>query len=250
VFGLPFGEIGDISPLSSLTKLTRLHLLGRREIRDLRPLSSLTSLTKLDLSGCWQIEDLGSLSSLTSLTELDLSYCRDIEDLRPLSFLTSLTKLNLEWCWQIEDLRPLSSLTKLTWLNVSHCWKVRDKTPLFALRKLSLKWCEKPPSAKEALLWSNMEDRRIIIEHIGWLNILKELNTRVIDEDGDPEIGILLEAEIPDAVFLGRERFLQVRCGTGRTFVLPVPPHVKTALEANAWTWGLEDYEYKPEVRT
>jgi hypothetical protein len=92
-----------------------------------------------------------------------------------------------------------------------------------------------------------MEERRIIIEHIGWVNILKELDTKVIDEDGDPEIGILLEAEIPNS---GMERFLQVRCGTGRTFVLPVPRHVKTALQANAWTWGLEDYEYKPEVRT
>ena len=104
-----------------------------------------------------------------------------------------------------------------------------------------------PPSAKEALLWENMEQRQVACEMVGWKNILKELSAKVINEDDDPEIGILLEAEIPDS---GKERFLKVRCGTGREFVLPVPPHVNTALEANAWTWDIEDYEYRPEVRT
>ena len=105
----------------------------------------------------------------------------------------------------------------------------------------------KPPSAAEALTWENMEQRRVACEMLGWKNILNELDVKVIDEAGDPEIGILLEVDIPDS---GKERFLQVRCGTGREFVLPVPPHVKTALQANAWTWDIEDYEYMPEVRT
>jgi len=105
----------------------------------------------------------------------------------------------------------------------------------------------KPPLAKDALVWPNMEQRRAACEIVGWKTILKDLDAEVIDEDGDPEIGILFEAYIPDS---GEERFLQVRCGTGREFVLPVPPHVKTALEANAWTWNLESYQYRPEVRT
>ena len=93
-----------------------------------------------------------------------------------------------------------------------------------------------------------MEQRRAACAIIGWKCILEELDAKVIDEDGDPEIGILLlEAEIPDS---GRERFLKVRCGTGREFVLPVSRHVQTALQANAWTWAIEDYEYRPEVRT
>ena len=73
------------------------------------------------------------------------------------------------------------------------------------------------------------------------------MDLKVIDEDGDPEIGTLLEADIPDS---GKERFLKVRCVTGREVVLPVPPHVNTALETNAWAWDMEDYEYRPEVRT
>ena len=102
-------------------------------------------------------------------------------------------------------------------------------------------------SAKTALTWENIEQRRAACEIVGWAKIMHELDARVIDEDGDPEVGILLEAEIPDS---GRERFLKVLCGTGREFVLPVPPEMQTALEANAWTYGLDKFEYKPEVRT
>ena len=51
-------------------------------------------------------------------------------------------------------------------------------------------------------------------------------------------IGTLLEVDIPD---IGREKFLRVLCGTGREFALPVPPDMKTALQANAWTFGMDD---------
>jgi hypothetical protein len=78
---------------------------------------------------------------------------------------------------------------------------------------------------------------------------LNELQAKVIDRDADPEIGELLEVEIPE---IGTERFLKVLCGTGREFALPVPPDMKTALQANAWTFGVEDVRdfLKPEVRT
>ena len=98
-----------------------------------------------------------------------------------------------------------------------------------------------------ALTWENIEQRRCAAEIIGWNNVLEQLDCIVIDQD-DPEIGKLVEVDLPD---VGRERFLQVLCGTGRTFALPVPPDVKTALEAQAWTWDIpvEDF-VKPEIRT
>ena len=105
----------------------------------------------------------------------------------------------------------------------------------------------KLPAAGDALKWENMEQRRVACEMIGWARILEELEARTIDTDKDPEIGELVEVDIPD---IGRERFLRVRCGTGRTFALAVPPNMRTALEANAWTWGVEPQEYHPEVRT
>jgi hypothetical protein len=99
-------------------------------------------------------------------------------------------------------------------------------------------WIESRNSltAHAALTEGNMERRRAACEILGWQTVLKDIGAKVIDCDEDPEIGILLEASLPDAP---HERFLKVRCGTGRTFVLPVPPTVKTALEANAWTFDI-----------
>jgi len=107
-------------------------------------------------------------------------------------------------------------------------------------------WIENKPSAEVAIKWENLEQRRAACEIVGWHNILRQLNARSIDKD-DAEIGELLEVDLPE---IGTERFLRVMCGTGREFALPVPPDVKTALEANAWTYGLDSAGYNPEVRT
>lgn len=98
-----------------------------------------------------------------------------------------------------------------------------------------------------ALTHKNIEERRCLAEMIGWEKILTQLEPVVIDTDSNPQMGQLLEVELPDS---GKEKFLRVLCGTGRTFVLPVPPDMKTARQANAWTYGLDEGQYDPEVRT
>ena len=108
-------------------------------------------------------------------------------------------------------------------------------------------WAYNKPNAAEALSWTNLELRRVVCEMIGWASILEQLKAVTINKDKNPEIGELLQAEIPK---VGIEKFLRVTCGTGREFILSVPPDMKTAREANAWTWGLEAFEYNPEVRT
>lgn len=115
--------------------------------------------------------------------------------------------------------------------------------------RIPKEWIEDKHSltAKIALTWKNIEQRRCACEIIGWNNILNELDAKTINADRDPEIGELVEVNIPD---IGKEKFLRVKCGTGRDFAIPVPPYMKTALQANAWTWQLEDFEYNPEVRT
>lgn len=101
--------------------------------------------------------------------------------------------------------------------------------------------------ARTAITWPNIEQRRAACEIIGWVDILEQLDARVIDQDQDEQIGTLLEVDLPDS---GKERFLKVVCGTQRTFCLPVPPTMQTALEANSWTYGLDKLDFKPEVRT
>ena len=101
---------------------------------------------------------------------------------------------------------------------------------------------------KTALTHSNIELRRAAAEIAGWAPVLESCDARVIDTDKDPEIGTLLEVDLPQAP---RSRFLRVRCGTGRVFALPVPAEMKTALAANAWTFDIDAKELlKLEVRT
>ncbi len=104
-----------------------------------------------------------------------------------------------------------------------------------------------------ALTWENIEQRRALCEIIGWDRVLSTLKPRTINEDPNPQIGTLLEVDLPES---GVERFIKVECGTGRSFVLPVPAFVDkegrateanrrgavaldTALKANAWTYNL-----------
>lgn len=91
-------------------------------------------------------------------------------------------------------------------------------------------------TAEIAIGQQNVELRRCACEILGWANVIKNLKSVVIDEDADPMIGTLYEVDLPD---MGKEKFLMVKCGTGRTFALPVPPEMKTALAANAWTYDL-----------
>ena len=97
-------------------------------------------------------------------------------------------------------------------------------------------WIEHPESIDPslALTHENAEMRRVVAEIVGWDKVLARLDPQTIDEDADPMIGTLLEVTIEGE----RERFLRVLCGTGRTFALPVPPTMKTALSAQAWLWG------------
>ena len=94
-----------------------------------------------------------------------------------------------------------------------------------------------------ALKWENTEQRRCAMEIVGWTNILKTINAKTVDKDEDPQIGELLE--VSHSAIGDKEKFLKVVCGTGRVFALPVPPDMKTALQANAWTFGLDGNSLK-----
>jgi len=131
--------------------------------------------------------------------------------------------------------------------------RYRDGFSIYSWHGISVpsEWIENKESltAETALTWSNIEQRRCAAEIIGWNKIIEKLDCKVIDEDGDPEIGTLLEVNIPE---IGREKFLRVKCGTNRIFVLPVPPDMSTAIEAQAWTWNmpLDEFGLGPEIRT
>ncbi len=112
----------------------------------------------------------------------------------------------------------------------------------------------KPPAA---LNQRNIELRRVACEILGWDRILGELGATIVHKDPNPQIGTLVRVIMPPTGPTVRWRnqdearqFLRVKCGTGRMFAIPVPLDVRTAREANAWTYGVAANEYDPEVRT
>ena len=110
-------------------------------------------------------------------------------------------------------------------------------------------WILNPSSVDpaSALTWPNIEQRRALCEILGWAKVLEHCKPTVVDKHTNPEIGTLLEVDLPEA---GKCRFLKVLCGTKREFVLAVPVEVKTALEAQAWTYNINPAEFAVEVRT
>jgi hypothetical protein len=102
--------------------------------------------------------------------------------------------------------------------------------------------------AKTAITWDNVEQRRAACEIVGWHNILDELNAVTIEKHRNAMAGELLEVELPD---VGREKFLRVRCGTGRDFALPVPPGMESVEQAQRWLNFIpDDVSFLPETRT
>lgn len=124
----------------------------------------------------------------------------------------------------------------------------RERYPDYEISTLTRPY--RAMTAEQALRVRNTEQRRAACEIVGWHKILEDLHAVVIDRDPDPTIGELLLVRIPADFQEVDQQFLRVQCGTGRTFALAVPMQCRTALEANAWTYGMTPEEYRPEVRT
>ena len=136
----------------------------------------------------------------------------------------------------------------------SHEW--RDGWKLYHWHGVRVppRWIENKESItpKEALSEPNMELRRAACSIVGWEKIISQLDARSIDCDPDPQIGHLIEVDLP-----GEEnqkitaRYVRVQCGTGRMFAFGVPPTIKTAIEAQAWKEEIPLKEWtKPQIRT
>ena len=93
----------------------------------------------------------------------------------------------------------------------------------------------------------NIEQRRCACEIIEWAQVLKHLDAQVIDKDPDETIGTLLEVSLPDS---GQEKFLlALDPNVNKLVGIPVPFEMKTALQANSWTYGIEEFDFKPTFR-
>lgn len=97
------------------------------------------------------------------------------------------------------------------------------------------------------LRWENIEQRRCACELVGWEKVIRHLDPIELDRDEDPTIGTLYEVDLPDA---GKEKFLVALDPNRDSLIgLPVPPEMKTALESNSWTYGIDKVEFVPDFR-
>lgn len=122
----------------------------------------------------------------------------------------------------------------------------RDGTALFSWHgtRVPAKWIldRSTITTENALNWPNTEERRAAVEMVGWKTILQNMEHVIIDTDA-PHIGQLFQVNLPSDP---GAKFLRVMCGTAREFVLPVPPEMKTALQANTCMWsGLTESDVK-----
>jgi hypothetical protein len=97
---------------------------------------------------------------------------------------------------------------------------------------------------------ANAEVRRVMLEHFGFDNYLRACQARRMHED---EFGVLWRMDMP-----GDEPLVMVEVvnatpepdGSSRTYWLRVPPHMRRAREAVAWTFGVSEEDYQPSAQT
>ena len=104
--------------------------------------------------------------------------------------------------------------------------------------------------AVEILNVRNVTRRRILLERYGLDRFIEEVGGLIIDRDRDAGgerqlITIPLEDDEPIVA-------IRVRCpSTAHTYVLRVPPHVRTCRRAAAWLAGFDnERDYRPLIET
>ncbi|WP_237535457.1 DUF6745 domain-containing protein, partial [Streptomyces sp. SID3343] len=96
----------------------------------------------------------------------------------------------------------------------------------------------------------NAELRRVMLEIYGYDRYLRDVGAQPLDRD---ETGVLWEIELPDDEPIVMVEVLNSTPepdGTTRTYWLRVPPHVTSAREGVAWTFGVRTQDYRPLEET
>lgn len=194
-----------------------------------------------ELTGDWLVRESVSLSGnrhLRRLPErltarsLDVSNCPQLLQLPATLHLTNWVEV------------AGSGLTALpSGLRVNIRWQGTAVDERTAFRPEELK-------AGEILNVRNVTRRRVLLERFGLDRFIQEVGGLIIDRDRDAGgerqlISIPLEDDEPILA-------LRVKCpSTAHSYVLRVPPHVRTCRRAAAWLAGFEnEHDYRPLIET
>lgn len=146
--------------------------------------------------------------------------------------------------WEEKAFPEVLDIERAPWLDVAVL-----KDAVFVPEKV---WREPEKlSAQDIFNEPNLEVRRVMLETMGNEKFLKESQAERIDKNNDYE---LYRVPLPSFVWEGRGEFLHiVHCvcpSTGREYYLRVPPTIRNAVEAIAWTFGESQRSYQPAVET
>ncbi|UCE14629.1 MAG: hypothetical protein JSV04_05465 [Candidatus Heimdallarchaeota archaeon] len=101
-------------------------------------------------------------------------------------------------------------------------------------------------TARDILRCSNVEIRRILLLDFGFERFVEEFGGTIIHSDGDSELILLQIRKSEEPIMV-----VKVRDSTMKeTYLLRVPPHVRTCKEAIAWTFSMDESEYNPVIET
>lgn len=97
----------------------------------------------------------------------------------------------------------------------------------------------------------NIETRRIMLNRFGESRFMEESGAQVIDDD--PAFGVLYRKNLPRDEPLQMVKVKNSTAepdGSFRNYLLRVPPTMRTAREAVAWTFRMTVGQYQPQVET
>lgn len=103
---------------------------------------------------------------------------------------------------------------------------------------------------EEVLGEPNVEVRRVMMERFGFDRLVRETNAELVSQD---DYGKLWRVPIPgdeDLVMVEVVNSTAEPDGSFKDYFLRVPPSVRTAHEAVAWTWDMPLAIYAPAVET
>ena len=101
-------------------------------------------------------------------------------------------------------------------------------------------------SAQYILSICNIAIRRVCLEEFGYARFLTQVPHQVLDKGGDQELVKINWHKREEPIFL-----LKVKCpSTGAFYTLRVPPLMQRVRQAVAWTFGVKEGEYAPQLET
>lgn len=98
---------------------------------------------------------------------------------------------------------------------------------------------------RDIIVCRNVEIRRLLMDRYGFDRFVRDAHAKCLHQEGSSEL-VSINLRKEEAL-----TFVKVRDSTSKqTYLLRVPPEVKTCKEGIAWTFGLEEEEYTPLKET